>query len=341
VLVTYLPAHKSVKEEGGNMKIIKKVITTSIIAAITIPMSNAIADVNVAYFLEWATPNQVAKVEKTYDDALGEKVNWTNFGNGGAMTEAMLAGDIDIAYSQGLTPFANAINANAPIRMVAIAVAYGAADDCIVRNDSGIDKSNASELEGKSVAVPLNSMADFGFRMTMQSLGVDISELTVVDQDPADAAVSLVDGAVVMACGFGENSLSKMKEVGTSMLTKDEKTAAGITSFDIVSVTEKFAQEHPEALRTFLETTNEANMAFAKDQAKLDVIASDAGMSPEKAKAQMEGFTFPSADDQMKAYFNKDGLALTMLSYMGKMFATEAAPEREDYSSAIDASFLK
>ncbi len=319
----------------------KIVLKASAIAAATSIASSAFADVNVAYFLEWATPNQVAKVEKAYDEALGETVIWTNFGNGGAMTEAMLAGDIDISYSQGLTPFANAVNANAPIRMVGIAVAYGAADDCVVRNDAGITKANASELEGKSVAVPLNTMADFGFRMTMQSLGVDTSLLTIVDQDPADAAVSLVDGAVTMACGFGENSLARMKEVGSSMLTNQEKADAGITSFDIVSVTEKFAQEHPEALRTFLEVTHEANAAFAADQSKLDVIAGDAGMTVEKTKAQMDGFAFPTVEEQMNTYFNEGGLALGMLSFMGNMFGTDAAPALSDYSGAIDTSFLK
>lgn len=301
----------------------------------------AAAEVNVAYFLEWATPNQIAKVEQAYDEAIGETLNWTNFPSGVEMTEAMLAGDIDISYSQGLTPFANAVNASAPIKLVGIAVAYGAADDCIIRNDSGIDKTNASELEGKAVAVPLNTMADFGFRMTMQNLGVDIGEIDIVDQEPADAAVSLADGAVTMACGYGENSLSKMKEVGSSMLTSDEKTAAGITSFDVISVTEKFAQENPEALRIFLQVTHEANAAFAADQSKIGVIASDAGMEVDRTRKQMEGFVFPTVAEQMSDYFGKDGLALQMLSFMGNMFATPASPALDDYSKTIDPSFLK
>lgn len=324
------------------MKSIKHALKyASVLAATATLSSTAIADVNVAYFLEWATPNQIAKVEKVYDEALGEKVNWTNFGSGTAMTEAMLAGDIDIAYSQGLTPFVNAVNANAPIKMVAIAVAYGAADDCVVRSDSGIDKSNASELEGQSVAVPLNTMADFGFRMTLQHLGVDVNKITIVDQEPADAAVSLVDGAVTMACGYGENSLSKMKEVGAPMLTPAEKAAAGITSFDVISVTEKFAQENPEALRTFLEVTHQANADFAKDQSKIAVIAGDAGMTVEKTKAQMSGFDFPTVDEQLNEYFSANGHAMTMLPFMGKMFATEAAPAKDDYSKTVDTSFLK
>jgi len=261
----------------------KKILGSISIAALSATMAtSASADVNVAYFLEWATPNQIAKVEKAYDKAIGEKINWVNFATGTAMTEAMLSGDIDIAFSQGMTPFVNAVNANAPIKMIGIAVAYGTGGDCIVSTKSVISKANATELEGQSVAVPLNTMSDYEFRLTLSNLGVDIKKVTVVDQEPADAAVSLVDGAVAMACGFGENSLSKMKEVGKPMLTVPEKTEAGITSFDIVSVTEKFAQEKPEAVKTFMEVTSQANADFAKDQSKLAVIAGDAGLSIEK-----------------------------------------------------------
>ena len=64
-------------------------------------VADAADGVNVAFFLEWATPNQIAKVDKVYDDAMGVDVKWTNFSTGVQMTEAMLAGDIDIAYSQG------------------------------------------------------------------------------------------------------------------------------------------------------------------------------------------------------------------------------------------------
>jgi taurine transport system substrate-binding protein len=324
------------------MKPIKNILKFASTVALTGTLAtSAVADVNVAYFLEWATPNQIAKVEKAYDEAIGEKINWINFGSGGAMTEAMLAGDIDIAYSQGLAPFVNAINANAPIKMVGIAVAYGAADDCIVSTKTGITSANATELEGKSVAVPLNTMADFGFRVTMGHLGVDLSKLTIVDQEPADAAVSLVDGAVAMACGYGENSLSKMKEVGKPMLTVPQKKAAGISSFDIISVTEKFAQEKPEALRVFLEVTEEANVEFAKDQSKIGVIAEDAGLTIAKTKAQMSGFAFPNVDAQLSEYFAKGGRVGEMLPFMGKMFATDNAPAKADYSSAVDTSFLK
>jgi taurine transport system substrate-binding protein len=302
--------------------------------------AQALDEVNVAYFLEWATPNQVAKVEKTYDEALGIPVNWTNFEAGTEMTEAMLAGDIDISYSQGLAPFINAINAGAPIKLVSIAVQYPA-NDCVVGNHVEIDSTNANELEDMKVAVPLATMADYSFRMMMRALNVDVSKITVVDQNPADAAVSLSEGNVAMACVFGGDSTAKAMEVGKALMTPEQKEEAGIISFDVVSVSEKFAQENPEAVRTFLEVTHKANADFAADQSKIDVIAKDAGLSVEATEQQMAGFIFPTAEQQVNEYFNADGLAAAAIKVVGNAFATEENPALEDYSVAIDTSFLK
>ena len=46
---------------------------------------------------------------------------------------------------------------------------------CIVSNKSGITKVNASDLEGKKVAVPLGTMADYVFKETMRVVGADPS----------------------------------------------------------------------------------------------------------------------------------------------------------------------
>ena len=99
------------------MKKIISFILGSIIA-LNLTMSvafSAATQVRVAFFLEWPTPNQEDKVKGMYEKALGVPVKWTNFTNGGAMTDAMLAGDIDISYSQGLVPFINAVKSKAPI----------------------------------------------------------------------------------------------------------------------------------------------------------------------------------------------------------------------------------
>ena len=293
--------------------------------------------VNVAFFLEWATPNQIAKVQKTYDKAMGVKVKWTDFKTGVAMTEAMLAGDIDIAYSQGLAPFVTAIQQGAPLKMVGIAVVYEA-NDCFVKNGLGIDSSNASELEGKTVAVPLNTMADFAFRKYMAHLKVDISKMKIVDQAPPDGAKSLADGAVHMACIFGGASSKAAGEVGTPIMSKAQKVKAGIGSFDVISVTEKFATENPELVKSFLEVTEEANKAWKGSDDQIAMVAKDAGMKVETTKKQMADFIFPSAKEQREKYFSKGGIAAAAAGSLGLVFKGDS--DGSKIAKTLDGSFL-
>ena len=311
---------------------------TSVITAGTMSMSYAADSVNVAFFLEWATPNQIAKVDKAYDSAMGVDVNWTNFSTGVGMTEAMLAGDIDISYSQGLAPFVTAIQQGAPLKMVSIAVVYEA-NDCFVKNSLGIDSSNASELEGKTVAVPLNTMADFAFRKQMAALGVDISTMTIVDQAPADGAVSLSDGSVAMACIFGGASAKAAGEVGKPIMTTQQKKDAGIGSFDVVSVTEKFATENPDLLKTFLEVTEDANANWKATEGQIAKVAADAGMDISTTKSQMAGFVFPTAHEQEMSYFGKDGIAAAAAASLGLVFSSSS--DGASIAKTIDGSFLQ
>jgi len=316
--------------------------TSAPAAAAALPAASSPGDdtVDIAWFLEWSTPLQLAKLDGRVDDEMGVTTRWSNFVSGTGMSEAMLAGDIDIAYSQGLAPFVAAVNDGVPITLVGVALAYGANDDCIVRDDAGITAANATELEGKTVAVPVNTMADFGFRLTLDALGVDAEAVEVLDQDPETVAASLVSGKVVMACAFGAESLASMRTVGSSMLSASEKTEAGITSFDIVSVRDAFLAAHPDRVRAFLRAVHEANARFAEDSTGLDVLAADAGLSVEVAREQLAGFDFPSVEQQRDRYFGENGLVLDMLGFMGHLFATDEAPALGDYAAVVDSSLL-
>jgi taurine transport system substrate-binding protein len=293
-------------------------------------------DVNVAFFLQWPTPNLMAKESGAYADSMGVDVNWTDFTTGTAMTEAMLAGDIDISYSQGLAPFVTAIQQGAPLKMVGIAVVYEA-NDCFVRNGLGIDGSNASELEGKTVAVPLNTMADYAFRSYMTHYGVDIDTMTIVDQAPADGAKSLADGAVDMACVFGGVDTASAAEVGTAIMSSEQKVEANIGSFDIISVTESFATQSPELVQAFMDATAEANQAWTGSDEQIAMVAAASGMNVDQTRTTIEGFIIPTVDDQKMNFFNEDGSAASAAASLGLVFSETDL----DVASTIDSSFLE
>ena len=325
------------------MKKITSVILGAFIALnFSLSVVNAAAkEVRIAFFLEWATPNQEDKVKKAFDKAFGIPVKWTNFATGGEMTEAMLSGDIDISYSQGLTPFVNAVNAKAPIILVDIAVLYGmGGTTCVVSNASRITKANASDLEGRKVAVPLGTMADYVFKETMRVVGADPSKMKVIDMNPEDGSAALVNGDVDMACLFGGTSIKKAEEAGKKMLTVKEAKDAGIAGIDITSVTNKFLRENPGMVRTFVEVTHEANARFNSGRSNMSVIAKDAAMDLAGTKKQMGGFEFPDADTMRSKYMNRGGILMNYLSVMGNMFATSENPALNDYTQVVTTRFL-
>ena len=261
-------------------------------------ISSQAKTVNVAYFLEWPTPNQEAKVNKTYAKEMNATVRWTNFSNGGAMIDAMLAGDIDIAYSPGIVPFINAVRSNAPIKMVGISVIYGmGGTTCIVSNSSGISKNNAKKLEGKKVAVPLGTMAEYVFDESMKVVGADRKKMDIIQMDPEEGAAALVSGDVVMACLFGGNSIKAATAIGSRLLTVQEARDAGILGIDITSVTTKFMKENPGMLRTFVEVTHEANARYHAGKHDVNALSKASEMKVADLKETLAGMKFLTPEE--------------------------------------------
>lgn len=255
----------------------------------------------VAYFQEWPMPFQYAKSKGIYDEKLGISVNWVAFDSGTAMSAAMAAGDVQIALSQGVPPFIVAVSAGQDLRVVDIAAAYTDNDNCVVAARLEINKDSATELTGKRVALPVGTIAHYGFLQQMKHFGVDPASMTIVDMAPAEAAAAFDQGSIDMACGWG-GALSRMKENGNVLLSGAEKESAGILAFDLTTTTAQFAAEQPETLSDFLAVTAEMNAMWnAGDQRDemLPVIAQDAGMDVADAGAVIDNFQFLTPQEQL------------------------------------------
>ena len=268
--------------------------------------TTAVADsheLTVAYFLEWPMPFQFAKVQGTYEEALGKTINWVSFDTGTAMSAAMASGDVHISVSQGIPPFVVAASAGQDIQVIDVAVSYAENDNCVVSSGLEIDAASAGELAGKKVAVPLGTAAHYGFLRQMDHFGVDLASLEVVDMAPADGAAALAQSQVDMACGWG-GALRRMKEHGNVLLTGAEKEALGILVFDATTAPANFVAENPDVVAKFLAVTAKANAAWndgSMTAEMLPVIAQDAGMDEDATAETMATFVFPSVEDQLAA----------------------------------------
>ncbi len=300
-------------------------------------------ELNVAYFLEWPTPNQFEQANGTYDEELDLKVNWVPFNTGVEMSAAMASGDIDIAFSQGLVPFGGALSAGQDLKIVDIAVSYAENDNCVARTDLGISRDNAADLNGTTVAVPLGTVAHYKMLKSMQYMGVDTDSFNIVNLDPAEGAAALQGGEVDLACGWG-GGLQRMLEAGNVLMTGAEmEDEIGLKVFDVTSVRAEFAEENGDVLKDFLRITAESNTAYASDPAsRIEDIATEAGMTVEDAEASLATFSFPSVDDQLSdSWLGND--VPTFMNEVADLFVAEGSLEGklDDYAATIDTSFLE
>jgi taurine transport system substrate-binding protein len=277
-----------------------KICLSTLVLSTLTAVSPAFAQdqLTVAYFQEWPMPFQFAKAEGLYDEALGMPVNWVAFGSGTAMSAAMAAGDVQIAVSQGVLPFISATSAGQDLEIVDVAASYANNENCVVASQLEIDKDSAGELAGKRVALPVGTGAQFTFLKLMEHFNVDPASMTIVDMEPAEGAAAFSQGNVDMACGWG-GALTRMTEFGNVLLTGPEKEDIGILSFDLITTTSEFASSQPQLLADFLAVTADMNAewnAETRREEMLPVIAKDAGMEIEAARATIGDFEFLPAD---------------------------------------------
>lgn len=316
-------------------------------AVMAISAQSALADghgeITVGYFLEWPMPMMAAKASGAYDEALGMKVNWVSFETGTAMSAAMASGDVQMSVSQGVPPFVVAASGGQDIQVVDVAVSYSDNDNCVVKADLEIDKESAGELAGKKVAVPLGTAAHYGFLRQMDHFGIDVASLQVVDMAPPEGAAALSQGAVDFACGYG-GGLGRMKEYGNVLLTGDEKEALGILVFDVTSAPASFVAENGDVVATFLKVTADANAEWNANPSDemLGVIAEQAGMDMDAAKAAISTMKFPSVEDQLSDGW-LGGNAATFMKGVADVFVEAGSIDSalDSYEDAVNTGPLK
>jgi taurine transport system substrate-binding protein len=300
-------------------------------------------EITVAYFLEWPMPFQYAKVTGMYEEAMGVTINWVSFDTGTAMSAAMASGDVQMAVSQGVPPFVVATSAGQDLQMLDVAVSYADNDNCVARTDLEIDASNAAELAGSKVAVPLGTAAHYGFLRQMDHFGIDLASLEIVDMAPPDGAAAIAQGAVDLYCGWG-GSLRRALEHGNVLLTGAEKEALGILVFDVTSAPAAFVAENPDLVEAFLKVTAEANEMWksgAHTDEMLPVIAQDAGMEIDATAETLATFVFPSVEDQLSDRW-LGAAAPAFLKGVGDVFvaAGSIGAALDSYASTINTGPL-
>ncbi|MFT5204189.1 MAG: taurine transport system substrate-binding protein [Candidatus Aldehydirespiratoraceae bacterium] len=307
----------------------------------------SVDEINVAYFAEWPTPNQFGQADGSFAEAVGAAINWLPFGSGGEMSEAMLSGAVDISYSQGLTPFAGAINNGADLKLVGIAVSYAEADNCVAQGDLAITRDNAADvLNGKTVMTPFGNVTHYKMLSMMEFLGVDLDSLDILQAEGgATTAAAFESGGIDVGCAFGGSVVNMLDGGGELIMTGAEhESDIGIFTYDIVSIPTSFGTDHGDAVTAFLSATEDFNAAWAADmEGQNPTIALAAGM--EDVANFLGGdlwFDFPTIADQLGADWLGGNVAAAMQGQVETLARLGDGSEAiGDFAGSVDTSYLE
>ena len=257
------------------------------------------SEISVGYTPQWPTPAQFAQIKKTFDYALGMKVNWVAYASGEAMNAALADGRLQIGYSQGQVPFIVGVSQGLELTMVGVAVNYPNNDNCIVRDGTGISRDDPATLVGKKVAVQSGSLSHYRLLRMLQHLGIDAGRVEIVDTaDDTATATALQRGEAAMACASG-GALRAIETLGEPLLSGAEHAQIGLPLFDAVIVPTPFLDQHADIVQAFMDVVAATNEQWRNNPAPMRAaIARAAQMSTEASNRALAGFRFPGVDEQ-------------------------------------------
>ncbi len=130
--------------------------------------------------------------DQGFFDANGLSVQMKEYPTGVATTEALLKGEVEVAWSAEL-PFITRAFAKEKISIIAVSTRFS--DQYLFgRQDHGIE--NISDLKGKKIGVPLKTIAEFYLGRFLELNSMNIKDVSFVNVLPPQSMEALTDGGL-------------------------------------------------------------------------------------------------------------------------------------------------
>ncbi|MBB3932085.1 taurine transport system substrate-binding protein [Kaistia hirudinis] len=289
-------------------------------------------------------PSKVPQADGTYEKATGAKIEWKKFDSGADVITAIASGAVDIGYV-GSSPLAAAASRELPIQTFFIVGLIGESEALVARNGAGIAKPE--DLVGKKIAVPFVSTTHYSLLAALKHWGIDPKSVEILNLRPPEIAAAWERGDIDAAYVW-DPALGKIKENGKVITSSAEVAKWGAPTFDAWIVRKEYADAHPKAVEGFVKVTGDAYAAFLKDpaawgakSAEAEKIARLTGAKLEEVPALLQGYQFPTLEEQASATLLGGGTAKAIadasafLKEQGKIPAVLA-----DYGPYVNKSFV-
>ncbi len=237
----------------------------------------------------------IVKQQELLEKALPDtEIEWLLFDSGGAVNEAIVAGDIDLGLA-GSSPVSRGISNGIDYRVVWIHDVIGDAEALVVNDDiAGIE-----DLEGKTIATPFASTAHFSLLAALNNAGVDPSKVNIIDSEPDEIYAAWTQGDIDGTYVWNPNLAKIIDDGGKVLITSADLAEEGQTTYDLGVASNAFAEKYPEALNAWAKAQDQAVSLIEEDpESAAEIISAVLEITPEEAASQIGDLIFVRAADQ-------------------------------------------
>ena len=232
-------------------------------------------------------PNEemVARINNYFEEEFGIPVNFMEF-QAGDIRIAMVSGDIDFAMLGSTNAILGVCN-KMDVSLIWIHEIVGTSEQLIVQKDRNLNE--IKDLKGKRLAAPLATTAHYSLVETLKANGINEDEVTIYDMQMPEIYAAFLSGEIDGAYVW-EPTVSKMKEIGKTLMTSKDLADQGIVTANVEIVRNEFMEKYPELVEDYIRVVNESEIQMEEDpQDVIPSLAKYLSLSEEDVKTIMDG----------------------------------------------------
>lgn len=318
-----------------------------LLGAPSLSPASAADQVTIAYQPLVAIPQGAMKQQKWFEEAAKVPVDWKNFSSGADVNTAFAAGAVDIGLV-GLPAFVSGVAQGIPYKLIMLYDIPGTMSGLAVREGAGIKA--VADLKGKRVGVPFGSGADYMLQGVLKEHGLTPDDVTLVNLQPQPIVAAWTTGQIDAAYIWAPILGKLLEQKGSLILNDGDMAKKGYFAGDVALVSDKFAAEHPDLVKAWVEQNLRAvDWVNANKPGAYDAMMKEYELTPEQFKqaALAPATVFPTRQEQLADQWFGNGAKgmITSSVRIGEFLKANKliteAPTEAQLSERTDASFLE
>jgi len=290
---------------------VKLLIGASVLALGMNPLVYAAESAPAEVKLDYAYYSPVSLVLKHFgwlEQALPQsKVGWVLSQGSNRSLEYLNSGGVDFASSASLAAVLSRANGS-PIKSVYV---YSRAEwtALLVRKDSPYQ--TIADLKGKKIAATKGTDPYLFTLRALQKAGLSKDDVELVHLQHPDGRTALEKGDVDAWAGLDPHMAASQVQAGSRLLYRN----TDFNSYGVLSVTDKFAKEHPQTIETVLSAYEKAREWSVKHPDELAaLLAKESGLPLDVAKLQLSRTDLSTPQLSAKDVASSKGAAPILVS---------------------------